>query len=223
MIDSVLCVLALLAAYQLRFNFQVPGYEYDLLWPILPIFLLVRAGSLMSARIHMGLVKHTSTEDARRIFLTVFAGSALFGLFSVVRFYLIDGTYFLPRTVIIIDFMATAMLLISSRIAVKLLYLRAKGSGKDEVRVVLYGAGSVRGFVTDEFWRRDILLSSAASVYRRKNLVKNAPHFAQGMYDWSLATGVNHVTVAKVRSLVGTVPDSQVSNNGRRVEIRIGL
>ncbi|MBN8593977.1 MAG: methyltransferase domain-containing protein [Anaerolineae bacterium] len=67
------------------------------------------------------------------------------------------------------------------------------------------------------------VLSSAASVYRRKNLVKNAPHFAQGMYDWSLATGVNHVTVGKVRSLVGTIPDSQVSNNGRRVEIRIGL
>lgn len=33
-----------------------------------------------------------------------------------------------------------------------------------KLRVVLYGAGSVRGFVTDEFWRRDILLSSAASA-----------------------------------------------------------
>jgi phosphoglycerate dehydrogenase-like enzyme len=32
------------------------------------------------------------------------------------------------------------------------------------LRVVLYGAGSVRGFVTDEFWRRGILLSSAASA-----------------------------------------------------------
>jgi len=28
------------------------------------------------------------------------------------------------------------------------------------LRAVLYGAGSVRGFVTDEFWRRDILLTS---------------------------------------------------------------
>jgi len=32
------------------------------------------------------------------------------------------------------------------------------------LRVVLYGAGSVRGFVTEEFWRRGILLSSAASA-----------------------------------------------------------
>lgn len=153
-IDSALCAAALLAAYQLRFNFHVPHYEYDLLWPMLPIFLLVRAGSLAAARIHKGLVKHTSTEDARRIFLTVLAGSALFGLFSAVRYYLIDGIYFLPRTVIIIDFMATAMLLISSRIAVKLLYLRAKGSGKDEVRVVLYGAGAA-GLITKRTLERD--------------------------------------------------------------------
>lgn len=153
-IDSVLCVLALMAAYQLRFNFQVPEYEYALLWPMLPIFLFVRVGSLAAARIHKGLVKHTSTEDARRIFLTVLAGSALFGLFSAVRYYLIDGIYFLPRTVIIIDFMATAMLLISSRIAVKLLYLRAKGSGKDEVRVLLYGAGAA-GLITKRTLERD--------------------------------------------------------------------
>ncbi len=153
-IDSVLCVLALMAAYQLRFNFQVPEYEYALLWPMLPIFVLVRAGSLGLARIHKGLVKHTSTEDARRIFLTVLAGSVLFGVFSAVRYYLIDGIYFLPRTVIIIDFMATAMLLISSRIAVKLLYLRAKGSGKDEVRVVLYGAGAA-GLITKRTLERD--------------------------------------------------------------------
>ena len=153
-IDSALCVLALLTAYQLRFNFHVPAHEYELLWPMLPLFLLVRAGSLGAARIHKGLVKHTSTEDARRIFLTVLAGSALFGLLSAVRYYLIDGIYFLPRTVIIIDFMATAMLLISSRIAVKLLYLRSKGSGKDEVRVVLYGAGAA-GLITKRTLERD--------------------------------------------------------------------
>ena len=153
-IDSALCVVALITAYLLRFNFHVPEHEYVLLWPMLPVFLLVRAGSLGAMRIHRGLVKHTSTEDARRIFLTVLAGSALFGLLSAVRFYAIDGIYFLPRTVIIIDFMATSMLLISSRIAVKLLYLRAKGSGKDEFRVILYGAGEA-GLITKRTLERD--------------------------------------------------------------------
>ena len=153
-IDTALCLLALLAAYQLRFNFRVPQSEYELLWPVLPIFLGIRLVSLWWARIHMGLVKHTSTEDAKRIFLTVLGGSILFGVLSDVRFFMLDGVYFLPRTVIMIDFMATAMALITSRIAVKLLYLRAKGSGKDEVRVILYGAGEA-GLITKRTLERD--------------------------------------------------------------------
>ncbi|MEO8069639.1 MAG: nucleoside-diphosphate sugar epimerase/dehydratase [Flavobacteriales bacterium] len=154
LIDLCMCLVALFISYQLRFNFQVPAHEYALLWPVLPVFLLIRLASLWLARIHMGLVKHTSTEDARRIFLTVLAGSALFAVLSMVRYFLIDGIYFLPRTVIIIDFMTTAMLLIASRIAVKLLYLRAKGSGKDEVRVILYGAGE-SGLITKRTLERD--------------------------------------------------------------------
>lgn len=52
----------------------------------------------------------------------------------MVRFLFFDRLYFLPTSVIIIDFMATAMMLITSRIAFKLLHLRSKGAGKDRVR-----------------------------------------------------------------------------------------
>jgi hypothetical protein len=66
-------------------------------------------------------------------------------------------------------------------------------------------------------------LTGVASLYRRKNLVRRAPDFAQGMYDWSLATAVNHVTAAQVKALVGELPNAQVLTNGNRVEVRIGL
>ncbi len=36
LIDLAMCVVALLAAYQLRFNFDVPAHECELLWPVLP-------------------------------------------------------------------------------------------------------------------------------------------------------------------------------------------
>lgn len=153
-IDLAMCTVALLGAYQLRFNFKVPAHEYALLWPVLPVFLLVRLSSLWGARIHMGLVKHTSTEDAKRIFLTILVGSIAMGAMGLVRYFLFDGVYFLPTSVLIIDFMGTAMLLITARIAWKLLYLRAKGSGKDEVRVVLYGAGAA-GLITKRALERD--------------------------------------------------------------------
>lgn len=49
------------------------------------------------------------------------------------------------------------------------------------LRLVLYGAGSVRGFVTDEFWKRNIALSSAAHANARPTAA-----FAEAMIILSL-------------------------------------
>lgn len=147
LIDLVLCLAALAMAYLLRFNFDVPQLELDLLWPVLPVFLLVRLATFIIAGIQRVMVRHTNTEDARRIFLTVLVGSLIFLMFGAVRYFAVDGMYFLPLSVIAIDFMATAMLMITARILFKLLHLRSKGAGKDEVRVVIHGAGEA-GLIT---------------------------------------------------------------------------
>lgn len=153
-IDLVLCLVALAAAYLLRFNFNVPPHEVDLLLPVLPIFLLVRAVSFLIAGIPRIMVRHTSTEDARRLFLTVLGGTLAMGVFSILRFAFVDGIYFLPRAVIIIDFMATAMLLISVRILFKLMHLRSRGAGKERVRVIIHGAGEA-GLITKRTLERE--------------------------------------------------------------------
>ena len=154
LIDLGLCGIALVAAYQLRFNFQVPSYEMDLLLPVLPWFLGIRLLSFILAGTYRGMVRYTSTDDAKRLFLTVLGGTLVFALLNLVRFKLLTGVYFLPFSVIVIDFMATAILLIATRIVVKLLYLRAQGSGKDTVRVVIYGAGDA-GLITKRTLERE--------------------------------------------------------------------
>lgn len=154
LIDLGLCAIALTAAYQLRFNFAVPLEEVELLKPVLPWFFAMRLGSFLLAGTYRGMVRHTGTDDAKRLFLTVTGGTVVFALLNAVRFSLLGGVYFLPFSVIIIDFMATAILLIASRIAVKLLYLRARGSGKDTVRVVIFGAGEA-GLITKRTLERE--------------------------------------------------------------------
>ncbi|HRD53126.1 MAG TPA: nucleoside-diphosphate sugar epimerase/dehydratase [Flavobacteriales bacterium] len=153
-IDLVLCSASLASAYLLRFNFQVPPHEVELLLPVLPVFLLVRAITFQLAGIPRIMVRHTSTEDARRLFLTVAAGTLAFGAISLLRYLFFDGIYFLPRAVIIIDFMATAMLVISARIAFKLLHLRSRGAGKERVRVIIHGAGEA-GLITKRTLERE--------------------------------------------------------------------
>lgn len=146
-IDLVLCLMALAVAYLLRFNFNVPPHEVDLLLPVLPIFLGIRLASFLIAGTHRLMVRHTNTDDARLLFITAVGGSMVLAVASLVRFYFVDGLYILPRAVIIIDFLATAMLLIGVRIAFKLRYLSKQGSGKDVVRVIIHGAGEA-GLIT---------------------------------------------------------------------------
>lgn len=154
LIDLAMCTLALLAAYQLRFNFNVPSSEYRLLWPVFPIFLAVRLAWHAGAGIQRSMVRHTGTEDAKRIFLVVLGGSITLGALNVVRYFAVDGQYLLPTSVIIIDFLGTTMLLIASRIAFKLLHLRKRGMGKDTLRVVIYGAGEA-GLITKRTLERE--------------------------------------------------------------------
>ncbi len=153
-LDLALCLIALSAAYLLRFNFHVPNVEVDLLLPVLPIFLLLRGASFLIAGLPRMMVRHTNTDDAKRIFLTVLGGTLVFGFISVLRFLFFDGYYFLPISVIIIDFMGTAILLISSRILFKLLHLRSRGAGKDTVRVIIHGAGEA-GLITKRTLERE--------------------------------------------------------------------
>ncbi len=154
LIDTGLSLGSLAAAYLLRFNFEVPAHEVDLLLPVLPFFILIRLGSFWIAGSHRLMVRHTNTDDAKKIFLTVLAGSLLFGLISVVRAEFVDGLFFLPRAVIIIDFMATAMALIVVRIAFKLLYLRSRGAGKERINVIIHGSGEA-GLITKRTLERE--------------------------------------------------------------------
>jgi len=170
-IDLVQCIIALAAAYLLRFNFDVPAVEVDLLLPVLPLFLGIRGLSFLVAGQQRMMVRHTNTDDAKRIFLTVLAGSLAFVAISAVRFQFFDRLYFLPTSVIIIDFMATTMLLVTSRIAFKLLHLRSKGAGKDRMRVIIHGAGEA-GLITKRTLEREGSAKYSVEAFVDDNIAK---------------------------------------------------
>ena len=198
-IDLVLCLIALAGAYQLRFNFHVPEHEVVLLLEVLPLFLGVRFLSFLLAGQQRVMVRHTNTDDAKRIFLTVLFGSLAFGVLSLARFYFLDGLYFLPRAVIIIDFMGTAILLIASRIVMKLLYLRSRSAGKDSVRVIIHGAGEA-GLITKRTLER-----AGSANYSVEAFVDDDPSKAGK----SLESVIIHPT-SKLSKLLGDVQPDQV-------------
>ena len=159
LIDIGICLFSLLLAIVIRFDFFTIPYEHELplIYKILPYFILVRAISFVIGSTYTGIIRFTSTQDALRIFLTITAGSICFVVLSPLR-RSIDGLNFLPYGIILVDYLATIFLMISSRILIKLLYFEARKGRFDQTKVVIYGAGEA-GMITKRTLDRDGLSS----------------------------------------------------------------
>ncbi len=159
LIDIFLSLTALAIAYLIRFDFvNIDAASLEKEWMILrfalPVYILVKALSFIIGKTYAGIIRYTSTQDAKRIFLVVTIGSlVLFGLVPI-RYYYFDQTYFLPLSIIFVDYLATIFLLITSRVIVKLLYIEVQKSRGATKNVIIYGAGEM-GLITKRTLERD--------------------------------------------------------------------
>lgn len=149
--DLLASLFALFLAYALRFDFfsaqQGFDEEFKVLWSALPFFVLVRALFFYFGKTYVGIIRYTSTEDAKRIFYVVTGGTLAFILFSVLRYYLLDEKFFLPRPIIAIEYLLTLFFMVAARIAVKLSYHEGRKDTEDMDNVIIYGAGEMGSIV----------------------------------------------------------------------------
>ncbi len=111
MIDMLIVICSVILAYLLRFNFHIPEIEMVMLPTVLSYIFIVRLISFLIAKKYAGIVRYTSTEEVIRIFVVVFIGSVFFALTNLVTYYIIDGTFLIPFSIIIIDLIATTLVL----------------------------------------------------------------------------------------------------------------
>ncbi len=149
--DLLASLLALFLAYALRFDFfsAQQGFEeeFQVLWSALPLFIVVRALFFYFGKTYVGIIRYTSTEDAKRIFYVVTGGTIVFIVFSLLRYYLLDEKYFLPRPIIAIEYLLTLFFMVAVRIAVKLSYHEGRKDTEDHENVIIYGAGEMGSIV----------------------------------------------------------------------------
>lgn len=141
LIDLAIAIVSVFIAYLLRFNFAIPASELRPLPQIILYFALIRSVSFVIARTYAGIIRYTSTGDALRVFGTVMAGSVIFALTNLVTYYLIGNFFFIPFSVIIIDFLVTSFGMIIFRLIVKLAFLEFQYPERERVNVIIYGAG----------------------------------------------------------------------------------
>lgn len=138
-IDVGICLISISLAYLLRFNFRIPYNVYSTLYFVIPFVLAVRTLSFIISRTYAGIVRYTGTKDAERIFVVVLAGSVFFVIADFVNYYFISGTFLIPHSIIIIDFLSTIFIMIAMRLLVKTLYIEFSNPKLRKTNVIIYG------------------------------------------------------------------------------------
>ncbi|NNC83863.1 MAG: polysaccharide biosynthesis protein [Flavobacteriales bacterium] len=154
LIDTCIVLASLALAYALRFDFAIPDVEGELLQTSIFLFLAVRLGGLLISRTYAGVIRYTSTQDAARILRVCLISTLVLLAAGQLRYFIFDQVYFLPTSIIILEFFLTTFLLITFRLVVKLLYSEQKNPRKLKKKVILYGAGE-SGVITKRTLDRD--------------------------------------------------------------------
>ena len=162
MLDLFLSLFALFFAYLIRFDLKAEEAlireEWEILSKSIGVYIVVKFLVFYLFKIHKGLVRHTSTEDLRRILSATFLSSVVLAILGIVRAKLFDGFYLIPTSVLLIEFLASTALLVGMRFAIKLIYLESMKNKNVDSRVVIYGAG-ISGLITKRTMEKDLTVA----------------------------------------------------------------
>lgn len=221
MIDLLLSFAALFFAYLIRFDLKADPELIREEWQILSksifVFAIVKLLVFYFFKIHKGLVRHTSTEDLRRITLALMTSSLLFVVLGLGRFYAVDGYYLFPTSVLIMEFLVSLVLMVGSRFAVKLIYLESVKTKDPEERVLIYGAG-ISGLITKRTIEKDLSTNVKIIGFIDDNK-KLAGNRLEGVNIYHSSKLQKLIDEEGVNRLIIAIQDPNEENRKRVVEI----
>jgi FlaA1/EpsC-like NDP-sugar epimerase len=153
-IDLLICFFSMILAYLLRFNFaRIPQVEQDSFHLVFPYVLATRFLSFYLSKTYMGVVRYTGSKDAARIFLVLTLGSIFLCLTNIFT-WMGEKIYIIPFSIIVIEYMSTTFIMLSSRFVFKALYFEIKNPNREKTNVIIFGAGEA-GLITKRTLDRD--------------------------------------------------------------------
>lgn len=138
LVDLLLCFFSFVFSYSLQNSVAETGLE-NLLYPTL-VVLIFRLQSFLFTRSYTGIIKFTSTQDGLRI-ITAFIISSLGIWLASYLYFIYTKEVFIRMSVIVMDSSLSLIMIISTRLGVKMLF-QEMGNRKatDRKNVVIYGA-----------------------------------------------------------------------------------
>ena len=168
LLDLIIHLSALAFAYLIRFDlkadFSLIQSEWEILSKSLWFFILVKLVIFYIFQIQKGLVRYTSTEDLKRIFLAELSSTFIFLLGGFVRYYHMDGFFLFPMSVLVMEFLASVLFVVGGRFIIKLMYLESMKDTGIQESVIIYGAG-VSGLITKRTLEKDTRNNQIAAAF----------------------------------------------------------
>ena len=99
------------------------------------------------------MIQYTSAEDAKRVFITISIGTISVAVLNYLGLKSMDR-YFIPFSILAIDYFVTIFCMTSYRLGVKFVYDELDQGGKERSRVIILGANEY-GVITKRTLERD--------------------------------------------------------------------
>lgn len=140
-IDVGICCFSVVMAYMLRFNFSIPPTDALTMPYVVAAVMLVRGLTFLFARTSAGIIRYTSTGDAVRILAVTLIGSLIFSAVNLITYYLVDAVFYMPWSILIMEFVFTMFLMTSFRMLVKITFMELNNPSRERKSVIIFGAG----------------------------------------------------------------------------------
>jgi FlaA1/EpsC-like NDP-sugar epimerase len=155
-IDVAIVTFSFFVASILRYNFHITQIDWGTMKYNFLFLLYIRLGCFFYFRSYTGIIRHTSIEDALLLLKVVTVSSIVAGGSSfLVRYWGdVQTVYYVPFSILLIDYFICLFLLISSRFLVKAVYESLISEFKTAKNVLIYGAG-YSGLITKKVLQND--------------------------------------------------------------------
>lgn len=159
-IDFILLSLSLLFSYCIRFEFIISQIKVEIIEKYFNqtiSYLFLKSALFIFFKVYQSIIRHTSIHDVKKIFYALFL--VIFsGLAVNIILHFINKPYFLPFSIISIDFLISIFLILGFRFMIKIFYLESNLKSnykKDKENILIYGAG-VSGLITKRTIDKDV-------------------------------------------------------------------
>ena len=139
-IDVLITIVSLVAAYLLRFNFDVPSSEIKDFINAFVLVLGIRSIISLIFKTSSGVIRHTNIQDLQRLFVAISVGTGFIAAINILMYYLTEQ-YVMPSSIVIIEYVLTFFLIASFRTVIKMIFQEITATSSEKSQVVIYGAG----------------------------------------------------------------------------------